>query len=79
MSEKISIEVCVGTSCHLMGSNLIMECLDRLADNIKEKIDLRYVQCMDRCGKGPNVRIAGVVLDKVTPETVVEEIKKSLI
>ncbi|MFW6035399.1 MAG: NAD(P)H-dependent oxidoreductase subunit E [Halothermotrichaceae bacterium] len=77
--EKIPVEVCVGTSCHLMGSNLILEFLETLSDNIKDKIEIKYQNCMNACDKGPRVRVGDIVLSQATPEMVEDEIKKRLV
>ncbi len=66
--QKLVLEICVGTSCHLMGSQDLLEMVDRLPIEIKNKIDLLGVTCLGSCGKGPAVRVNGTVLLNMSPE-----------
>lgn len=77
--KKISVEVCIGTSCHLMGSNLIIDYLGNLPEKLKSQLDIKYVTCMDKCNKGPQVKIGGNQLDNATPDMVNNEIKRMLL
>lgn len=76
MEEKITIEICVGTSCHLMGSNLIIDYLNTLPAEKRERIEIKHVPCMDKCDKGPWVRIAGVAIANATPEKLQDTLQK---
>jgi NADH:ubiquinone oxidoreductase subunit E len=67
MNELI-VEVCVGTSCHLLGSQDLMDMVESLPPAKRERIDLRAVTCLQRCRKGPAVRINGIVLSGMTPD-----------
>ncbi|MFW6257108.1 MAG: NAD(P)H-dependent oxidoreductase subunit E [Bacillota bacterium] len=73
--KKIEVEVCVGTSCFLMGSQAILDTLKDLSGKLKKKITVKHISCMNRCERGPVVKIDGRALENATPEQVVKEIK----
>lgn len=77
--DKLLIEVCIGTSCHLLGSQDLIDAIEELADEVKEKIDLQGVTCLKSCGKGPNIRINGIVIPNVTPEQLIEIVHDNLL
>ncbi len=67
----MKIKVCIGSSCHLKGSRIIVE---RLADliqsrNLKDSIELSGTFCMAKCQDGVCVSVDDV-LHSVKPETV---------
>lgn len=67
----MKITVCIGSSCHLKGSRLVVEELQRLiAENcLKDKVELGGTFCMGMCQKGVCVTVDDV-LHSVSPETV---------
>jgi NADH:ubiquinone oxidoreductase subunit E len=75
---KLIIEVCLGTSCHLMGSQAVMSAIETLPPEQKAQVDLRGVTCLQNCRKGPTVRINGVVLTEMTPDRLLAVIEDSL-
>ena len=76
--DKVQVKVCVGTSCHLMGSNLIIKYLETISSEVKKKITLDYISCMERCEKGPIVKIDDKLLENATPEKVQQELNNKL-
>lgn len=72
------IEVCLGTSCHLMGSHALLSAIEALPPDRRARIDLRGVTCLKSCRKGPTVRINGVVLAEMTPDRLLAVIEDSL-
>jgi NADH:ubiquinone oxidoreductase subunit E len=65
---KRVVEICVGTSCHLLGSQDLIEALNRLPQDVRETLDVKGTICLKGCGQGPNVRVDGIVYNAVTPE-----------
>ena len=66
--QKLVLEICVGTSCHLLGSQDLIQMVEHLPAEVKNKIELQGATCLGACGKGPNVRINGTILNNMTPE-----------
>lgn len=66
--SSIVVEICMGTSCHLLGAQDLIEALDTLAPEKRSRVELKGATCLKTCRRGPNVRINGVALSEVTPE-----------
>ena len=56
---KITITVCVGSSCHLKGSYNIIQFLKEVinSNNLGQKVTLKGIFCMEKCTEGVNVKI----------------------
>ena len=67
----VKVTVCVGSSCHLKGSRLVVEGLRQLiVDNkLEDKIDLAGTFCMGKCEQGVCVTVDGELFS-VSPDTV---------
>jgi len=54
--DKITIEICLGSSCHLRGGKEIAEYLkENYSDN--PKVILKGCLCRDKCTNGPIIKI----------------------
>ncbi len=55
----LKITVCIGSSCHIKGSRLVVEGLQQLiADHaLSEKVELGGTFCMGQCQKGVCVTV----------------------
>lgn len=69
---RLIVEICAGTSCYLLGSQDLIDAIETLPVEKREKIELRGVSCLKACGKGPNVRINHIVLSNMTPERLLQ-------
>ncbi len=67
----MKITVCIGSSCHLKGSRLIVDKLQRLIEERKltEKVEMAGQFCMGDCMHGVNVTLDGEKFS-VSPDTV---------
>ena len=67
----MKITICFGSSCHLKGSRLVVEKLQKLVqDNqLTDKVELAGTFCLGKCQTGVNVNVDGRDLS-VSPETV---------
>ncbi|MBF9017735.1 MULTISPECIES: [FeFe] hydrogenase, group A [unclassified Oceanispirochaeta] len=81
-SEEAAVEinVCVGTSCFLRGSQDI---LSGMTDKIeqegwKNRIDLKATFCSENCSHGPTVTVGDRTMNKSTLDSVVEEVEAQL-
>ncbi len=82
-ASKLEVSVCVGTNCYLKGSYDLLKVLSDKAETegLKDKIELKATFCMERCGKGPTVKVGervftGMTLDKA--DELFNHIKNSL-
>lgn len=58
----LKITVCIGSSCHLKGSRLVVESLQKLIaeHHLEASIDFAGEFCMNRCNeKGVNLTVNG--------------------
>lgn len=76
--KKLQVEVCIGTSCYLLGAQDLIDAIEAMPDSEKEMVDLVGTTCLKSCGKGPNVRINGVTIPNVTPEHLIEILKENI-
>lgn len=76
VSQMIYLEICLGTACHLMGSEEIFSSIEKLPPSVREKITVRGMHCLNVCDQGPNVRINGKVYHRMTPEKLIEVIEE---
>ena len=76
--KSLVVEICMGTACHLLGSQDLFNAVEALPADRRARIDLRGVACLQSCRKGPSVRINGVVLTEMTPDRLVGVINDNL-
>ncbi len=67
----MEIKVCIGSSCHLKGSRLVVEKLQNLiqSNNLQDKVELSGTFCMAKCQQGVCVSVDDAI-HSVKPETV---------
>jgi NADH:ubiquinone oxidoreductase subunit E len=76
--KKIELEICQGTSCHLLGSQELFEAVLALPEKLREAIVLKRVDCLKSCRQGPNVRMDGEVVSILTPERLVQLLEEKV-
>lgn len=78
--SRIPVSVCVGTSCHIRGSQkLLQSLLHHVEDqDLGEAVEIRATFCMEACDRGPSVRVAGHTLHRAGLEDVKALIGKAL-
>lgn len=76
----IKVVVCIGSSCHIKGSNSVLEQLQRLiAENgLNYKIQLAGTFCTGQCQQGVCVSVDGEPYS-VSPETAEDFFKKAIL
>ena len=69
--KKMKMTVCIGSSCHIKGSRLVVEQLQDLIakENLSNKIELGGTFCIGKCQQGVCVTVDGEFFS-VSPETV---------
>ena len=66
----MTLTVCIGSSCHIKGSNQVIQTLEALIEqhHLQEKISLGGAFCLGSCCEGVSVSLDGSIYS-VTPET----------
>jgi NADH:ubiquinone oxidoreductase subunit E len=67
----LTIVICVGSSCHVHGSDEVAETFERLIEKeqLSNRVELIGAFCMDACSMGVSVRVGDEVFRGVRPET----------
>lgn len=75
-----TIEICVGSSCFVKGSNQLVEMLKKYIEenHLEDKIQLKGAFCMGQCAKGLGVRVDGKLLEGVTLSNAISLIELEL-
>ncbi len=68
-TDKIMIEVCMGSSCFSRGNRRNLELIQEYLrkEHINDLVELRGRLCSGSCKKGPNIEINGQLYSGVTP------------
>ena len=69
----MKVTICIGSSCHIKGSRLVVEQLQRLIgeNNLDDKVELAGSFCLGRCQEGVCVTVDDTFFS-VSPDTVEE-------
>lgn len=81
--RKIRVSICTGTACFVMGASEIMLIEDELPEDLKGKVEVEGMPCLEKCkdsscGKAPFVLVNGQVVQQATVTTVIEKIRTTL-
>lgn len=68
----LTIELCMGTSCHLMGVQDLLSIVESLPENERQQVEIKGVTCFKNCGKGPSIRVNGELISNATPDRLLE-------
>ena len=76
-SKKVTIKICLGSSCHLKGA---YEMTRRLKEMIEDdpNVVLAGSLCMNNCANGVILEIDGKTVSKVTLDNLEEVVKKKI-
>lgn len=83
--EKITIKICSGTSCFVMGASQIQALEFTPPEDIADKIEIIEVRCMNLChnvndkhNHGPFVLVNEELIEEATFEKVVNKVREIL-
>ena len=82
--EYISVKVCMGTTCFVMGGANLQELIDIIPRKYGNKVRVEGVSCLNMCSseskyaKAPYVRIDDDIIDEATVEKVLDHIERKL-
>ena len=76
----MKITICVGSTCHLLGSKRVVDRFKELVEEhqLTDKVELAGKFCMGKCGEGVSVMIDDNVFS-VKPEEVDELFKNEVL
>ncbi len=75
-AEKLAVNVCVGTNCHVRGANRILSGLINYVNErgIRNFVDVNASFCFERCDRGPVVRVGTRIIERCTLEKAKEAV-----
>lgn len=77
----IVIEICVGSSCHVKGSNQVISILKEMIKyhEWEEKVTLKGAFCMQQCQSGLGIKINGNLVEGVGLHNAKEELSRLIL
>ena len=81
--NKIIVQICGGTTCHVMGGDLLFDLEDHLPEEVREQVTVEGAHCLGFCGdqeKGrpPFVAIDGEPIADATIAGLIQEISRRI-
>ena len=82
--EKISVKVCLGTTCFIMGGNNLQELNEIIPKKYGDKVEVTGSNCLGLCSinweysRAPYVKVDDEVVTEATVEKVLNAIEKKL-
>ncbi len=82
--EKIKVDVCLGTTCFVMGGSHLQELTEILPRKYGDKVEVNGSTCLEMCSnnteysKAPYVRVNDEIISEATIEKVLEKINEIL-
>ena len=77
--EKTKVKICVGTPCHLMGAEELLDMVKNLPAKYQKEFKFQSSHCIeDKCNMAPVVKINDKVFGEQTPEKLRNLLDKSL-
>ncbi len=79
--EKIKVEVCLGTTCFVMGSAQLQELSEIIPNKYGDKVEVTSNPCLGQCSinweytKAPYAKVQDKIIPEATIEKILEEIE----
>lgn len=81
--NKIKITICLGTTCHLMGSSHLQNISQDLPSRIKDHVEIKWERCLGYCNseehQAPFVLVNDEVLHDATLPGIIERLEALLL
>ena len=80
MARKISVELCMGSSCFARGNSEILQAIESYISEkgLEDQVELVGHLCLGKCNQGPNLRIDGTDYSAISPEEAISCIARAL-
>ncbi len=80
--KKITVNLCLGTTCFVMGGAKLQELAETLPAKYGDKIEVLGKTCLDLCSSGyskaPYAKVDDVVIGEATAEKIISVIEEKL-
>ncbi len=76
----ITVKVCLGTTCHLMGSSHLQTLEQDIPEHLRDRVAITWSRCLGYCkdenhGKAPYVLVGNEVMGEATVFGIVEKLE----
>ena len=84
MAETVTVEICMGTTCYVMGSAQLAGIAERLPEEWKDRVIVKGMRCEGACqqagqfGRAPFVRVNGTLVSEADEGKVLNAIRDAL-
>lgn len=84
MSKRVSVKICTGTLCYVMGGAELQIIEEYLSPEVLDRVDISGSPCLDCCnkeegaGKAPFVMVGEKIISEASISKVVDAIKEEL-
>jgi NADH:ubiquinone oxidoreductase subunit E len=81
MSKKITVAICTGTACYVMGASDILLLEENLPASLRDRVEISGATCLAHCkdsknGKPPYVTIDGIVMAQASLPKVLNRLRE---
>lgn len=82
--EKIRVNICLGTTCFVMGGSCLQELVEIIPRKYGDKVEVAGMPCLELCSgneeysKAPYVTVNDEVIDEATIEKVLTKLEELL-
>ncbi len=83
-AKKFKVEICLGTTCYVLGAAELAELEEYLPEELADRVDVCGCNCLGLCknrnfGSAPFVRVDGKeILAKASIDSIIECLKRKL-
>jgi NADH:ubiquinone oxidoreductase subunit E len=82
MEEKITIAICAGTTCYMMGGAELLTLEEAIPDDLKQRVRIIGANCLGLCKENdkhpPFIRVGAKILENASAESVIRELRTML-
>lgn len=84
MAEDVTVEICMGTTCYVMGSAQLAGIAERLPEEWRGRVTVKGMRCTGACqqagkfGRAPFVRVNGRLVSEADEGKVLAAIRDAL-
>lgn len=83
MQTSVTVEICTGTTCFVMGAGHLLNLAEELPARLQGRVELRGAHCLGVCsnpqnGKPPFARVERQLLSNVSLESIIAACDRAL-
>ncbi len=81
--KKVTVSICTGTTCFVMGASDLQMLHEQLPDDIKNYLEIQWSHCLDLCknrnyGSAPYVTVDGEIVGEADLPALLEIVEQKI-